>query len=97
MKPENMLWEPENRLLGLENLPGDTGALPLETSGVEPDSIVVIFLSWFINGPHFVSKGRGLNGCSTSFCFIILSLVFSAASRAFSLLNLISFHGLMLA
>ncbi|KAJ6873204.1 hypothetical protein NC651_032159 [Populus alba x Populus x berolinensis] len=60
-----MLWEPENRLLGLENLPGDTGALPLETSGVEPDSIVVIFFSWFINGPHFVSKGRGLNGCST--------------------------------
>jgi len=94
-----MLWEPEKRLLGLERLPSDTGTLPSEISGVEPDSTLITFLFWFINGPHLVSDGRGLNefGCSTGFCFIILSLAFSAASTAFSLLNLISFHGLMLA
>lgn len=96
--PENLVGETENRLLGLENLPGDPVSFPIEMRGVDPDPVVAKFLSGFINGPHLVSNGSGLSeSCSgTGFCFISLSLAFSAASRAFSLLSFISFHGSML-
>lgn len=98
---ENIVGEPENRRLGLENLPGEPGTLPLETTGVVvvavPES--AMFLSVSIRGPRFVSSGSGFNGSTSTagFCFISsLSLAFSAATRAFSLLSFISFHGSML-
>lgn len=90
---ENTVGEPaENLLLGLENLPGDSLSLPFAIKDVEPKSSVSIFLYVFINGPHFVSNGRGFNElCSPiGFSLIILSLAFSAASRAFSLVNFVS-------
>lgn len=97
---ENTVGEPaENLLLGLENLPpGDSVSLPFAIKDVEPKSSVSIFLYVFINGPHFVSNGRGFNElCSPiGFSLIIFSLAFSAASWAFSLVNFMSFHGLML-
>lgn len=96
-----MVGEPEeNLLLGLENLPGDPGNNPLVTRGVEPDpSVLCMFRSAaFVRGPHFISNGSGLNGSRSiiGFCFTILSLAFSAAVTAFSLLNFISFHGSIL-
>lgn len=96
--PENLVGEPESRLLGLENLPGDPASLPIEMIGVEPDPVLAGFLSGFINGPRFVSNGSGFSdSCSRAgFCFISLSLALSAASRALSLLSFISFHGSML-
>lgn len=102
--PVNIVGEPENLLLGLENFAmGDPGIqLPLDIRGVKPDPAAValaMFLSVLIvNGPDFVSNGSGLNeSCSDDgFCFTILSLAFSAASNTFSLLNFISLHGLML-
>lgn len=94
--PENIVDEPENRLLGLGNLPGDPGIHPLDIRGVKPDPAVAVFLS--VSGPHFVSNGSGFSGSSSvgGFCFTILSLAFSAAISAFSLLNFISLHGSML-
>lgn len=93
-----MVGGQEKRLLGLEKLPGDPASLLLERSGVSPDPPLDsgIFLCAFISGPHFVSNGSGFNGsCSVGFCFTILSLAFSAALRAFSLLSFISLQGLM--
>ena len=95
---ENIVGEPENRRLGLENLPGEPGTLSLEMRGVVAVPELAIFLSGFISGPRFVSSGSGFNGSSSTagFCFISLSLALSAARRAFSLLRFISFHGSML-
>lgn len=102
--PLNIVGEPENLFLGLVNFAtGDPGIHPpLDIRGVKPDPAVVVvamFLSVLIvNGPDFVSNGSGLNeSCSADgLCFTSLSLAFSAASNAFSLLNFISIHGLML-
>ncbi|XWS76734.1 hypothetical protein CRYUN_Cryun01aG0203200 [Craigia yunnanensis] len=87
---ENIVGEPENRRLGLESL-------PLEMSGVVAVPELAIFLSGFIRGPRFVSSGSGFSGSSSTvgFCFISLSLAFSAARRAFSPLRFNSFHGSM--
>lgn len=102
--PVNMVGEPENLLLGLENFAtGDPGIHPpFDIKGVKPDpavvAVAVVLSVLIVNGPDFVSNGSGLNeSCSADgFCFKILSLAFSAASNAFSLLNFISLHGLML-
>lgn len=96
--PENMVGDPENRLLGLEKLPGEAGCLPFKMRGVAPVPALDKFLSVFVSGPDLVSRGSGFNeSCSTvGFCFMSLSLAFSAAIRAFSLLNFTSFHGSML-
>ncbi|KAM1018277.1 hypothetical protein EV1_039407 [Malus domestica] len=84
--PENMVGEPENRLLGLQNFPpGDPGIPPLDIRGVKPDPAVAALLLCvlIIGGPHLVSNGSGSNP-------------FSAAINAFSLLNFISLHGSIL-
>ncbi|KAM2601631.1 hypothetical protein COP2_040975 [Malus domestica] len=84
--PENMVGEPENRLLGLQNFPpGDPGIPPLDIRGVKPDPAVAALLLCvlIIGGPHLVSNGSGSNP-------------FSAAINAFSMLNFISLHGSIL-
>lgn len=97
MTPETMVGELENRLLGLENLLGDPGSAPLATRGVKPVRTVAMFLSVLFRGPDFFSSGNGCNLPSTvAFCLKSLSLAFSAAKRALSVLNFISFHGLIL-
>lgn len=93
-----LFGEPENRLLGLENLPGDAGKTGLETTGVDETTVVFMLLSACIRGPDFFSSGRGLKGlCSfAGFCLRSLSRALSAAARAVSLLNFNRLHGLML-
>lgn len=72
---EIVVGEPENLLLVLVNLPGD------------PDPTLPTFLSAFINGPNFVSSGRGFNKLSSPVGFSFI---------AFSFVNFMSFHGLIL-
>lgn len=94
-----MIGELENLLLGLENRPGDPGTLPMEIRGVTPDPAPATFLFEFNNGPLLVSEGSGFSESrpTTGSFFISLSLAFSAANIALSLLMLINFHGSMLA
>ena len=95
--PESTVGELENLFLGLDNRPGDPGNVPFEVRGDKLEWSFTVFFSGFIRGPLFVSNGSGCNAsCSTTgFCFMSLSLAFSAARRAFSLLILINFQGSM--
>lgn len=95
---ENTVGVPENLLLGLESIPGDPVTLPFAIKVGEPDPSLSMFLFAIPKGPLFVSTGSGFNElCSPiGFSLTSLSLAFSAAIKAFSLVNFISFHGLML-
>ena len=88
--------EPENLLRGLENFPGETWSLT--APGIDGCNTLLL-LSGSNKSPNFVSNGSGLSESSpdseTGLVFLSLSLAFSAACSAFSLLRVISFHGFM--